>query len=367
MAASSNIFAFFGTDEAQVKDAALTLSRQIAPADDEFGLEIISGGADNSEHASQIVGRTIEAIQTLPFFGGEKVVWLQDANFFADNQTGRAETTLSAVEALVGLLEPGLPPEVKLILSASEVDKRRSFYKKIKKLATVKTFDKVDVSRPGWEALVMSQVRTKAKALNLAFEGTALERFVLMVGAETRMLDSELEKLSLYVGDRPATEEDVVKIAASSHIGVIFAIGDAIARKNLPRALDLIDRQLAQGENAVGILLAAIVPKMRNLLHARDLVERHGLRVGRDYKSFQGTVNALPAAAVAHLPRKKDGDVSAYPIFLAAQESNRFTADELKTALEACLEANVRLVTTALDPGLVLGQLVTRILTRPAP
>lgn len=366
MPAAKQIFAFFGSDDAQVKDAALALSRKIAPKDDEFGLEVVSGNADNSDHATRIIGQTIEAIQTMPFFGGEKVVWLQGANFFADNQTGRSETTLSAVESLVDLLSGGLPPDVKLIISASEIDKRRTFYKKVSKLAEVKTFDKVDTSKAGWETQVMSQVRGKAKALDLEFEGYALDRFVLMVGADTRVLDNELEKLSLYVGDRPATEEDVAATVASSHLGIVFEIGDAIARKNLPKALDLIRRQLAQGENAIGILLAAIVPRVRNLLHARDLVERHGLRVGRDYKGFERAVNALPDGDIAHLPRKKDGGISAYPLFLAAQISDRFTVKELKAALEACLEANVRLVTTQLEPHLVLDQLVTRILSRPA-
>lgn len=365
MPAAKQIYAFFGSDEAQVKDAALALSQKIAPADDEFGLEVVNGNADNSDHATRIVGQTIEAIQTLPFFGGEKVVWLQSANFFADNQTGRSETTLNAVESLVELLFQGLPPEVKVIISASEVDKRRSFYKKVSKLAETKIFDKVDVSKAGWETQVMSQVRDKSKALGLEFQGAALERFVLMVGAETRVLDSELEKLSLYVGDRPATEEDVAATVASSHLGIVFEIGDAIARKNLPKALDLIRRQLAQGENAIGILLAAIVPRVRNLLHARDLVERHGLRAGRNYKSFEQAVNALPSGDTAHLPRKKDGGISAYPLFLAAQISDRFTVAELKAALEACLEANVRLVTTQLEPHLVLDQLVTKILSRP--
>lgn len=364
MPANGQIFAFFGSDEAQVKEAALRLSQQIAPQDDEFGLEIVAGNADNSEHAVRIVASTIEALQTLPFFGGDKVVWLQGANFFGDNQTGKAESTLSAVETLVSLLEAGLPPEVKLIISASEVDKRRAFYKKVSKLAAVETFDKVDISKPGWETEVMSWVSNRASAMDLAFSGTALERFVFMVGAETRVLESELEKLSLFVGDREVTEEDVSNIAASSHIGVIFEIGDAIARKNLHKAIDLIDRQLKQGESAIGILLAAIVPRVRNLLHARDLVERHGLNANGRYPSFLKAVEALPASDTAHLPRKKDGGISAYPLFLAAQVSNRFSSSELRNALEACLEANERLVTTQLDPELVLHQLVAEILVQ---
>lgn len=363
MPAASNIFAFFGSDEAQVKEAALNLSRKLSPPDDEFGLEVVSGNADNADHASQIVGNAIEAIQTLPFFGGEKVVWLQDVNFLGDNQTGKAETTLSAVETLASLLEQGLPPDVKLIVSAGEVDKRRSFYKKITKLAKVETFDKVDVSKPGWETQVMSLVRDRAGEIGLTFEGNALERFVLMVGAETRTIDAELEKLSLYANGRAATEKDVGEIVSSSHVGVIFEIGDALARRNLPRTLELIERQLRRGENPVGILLAAIVPRVRNLLHARDLVERHGIRAGRSYPPFQKAVDALPESQTAHLPKKKDGGVSAYPLYLAAQISDRFSVAELKMALEACLEANLRLVTTQLEPQLVLNQLVTRILS----
>lgn len=363
MAGKSQIFGFFGTDEAQVKEAALRLSQKIAPADDEFGLEIVPGGADNAEHACRIVANTIEAIQTLPFFGGEKVVWLQAANFFGDNQTGKAESVLKAVDSLRELLEEGMPPDVKLIISASEVDKRRSFYKKLGKIGEVSVFDKVDIKKAGWETEVMAWVSARSAKYELEFSGHALERFVSMVGAETRVLESEMEKLSLFVGDRPATEEDVSQIAARSHTGVIFEIGNAIGRKNLPKAVDAIEYQLNRGENPVGLLLAAIVPTVRNLLHVRDLVERHGLRVGRSYKPFEQSLNNLPASETAHLARKKDGGINAYPLFLAANNSGRFTAAELRHALEACLEANERLVTTQLEPHLVLNELVTKILT----
>jgi len=366
MAGNPQIFAFFGNDEAQVKEAALRLSEKIAPKDDEFGLEIVSGGADNAEHATRIIASTIEAIQTLPFFGGEKVVWLQGANFFGDNQTGKADSTLSSVESLGNLLESGLPADVKLIISATEVDKRRAFFKKLKKLAEVKFFDKVDIRKEGWEHNMIPVVRKRADALGLQFDPGALDVFVLKAGVETRVVDAELEKLAIYVGDRSATEEDVRKVVSNSHLGIIFEIGNAIGKKNLPGALDLIGQQLKAGENPVGLLLAAIVPKIRNLLHARDLVERHRLRVGRNYKAFDAEVNALPKSETIHLPRKKDGSISAYPLFLAAQESNRFTANELRNALEACLEANERLVTSQLEPHLVLNELVTKILIQPS-
>ena len=51
---------------------------------------------------------------------------------------------------------------------------------------------------------------------------------------------------------------------------------------------------------------------------------------------------------------------------MAAQEMGHYSAAELRAALEECLNANRRLVTSMLDPDVVLNQLLIRILTRPA-
>ena len=362
MPPASNIHAIIGSDEGRVTEAALRLSKKLCPPDaGDFGLETISGQADNTEHAVQIVGSTIEALQTLPFFGGEKVVWLQGANFFGDTQTGKSQGTLDATDNLIAVLESGIPSDVQFILSASEIDKRRSFYKKLSKLTKVEIFDKVDISRDGWEREVMSDVEQRAQQMNLSFGPGALEQLVLNVGADTRQLNSEMEKLSIYVGDRPATVEDVRAVVASTHAGMIWGIGDALASKDLPLALQLIDNQLRRGENAIGLLLAAIVPKVRQLLYTRDLLDRHRLPTG-GYRAFEDAINNLPASETLHFPRKKDGNISCYPHFLTVKACEKFTVAELKNALEECLRANLRMITTQLDPSIVLSQLVTRIL-----
>jgi DNA polymerase-3 subunit delta len=363
-APAGNVHAFIGSDEAKAKEAALALSKKLVVADDEFGLEVIAGGADNSDHASRIVGQAIEALQTLPFFGGGKTVWLQAANFFGDSVTGRAQATVAAVENLTAVLDSGFPADIHFILSATEMDKRRTFFKKLQKIAKIEVFDKVDVSRVGWERQIESTARKRAQVLGMTFAPGALERFVQLVGADTRQLQNELEKLDLYLGSarRQATDDDVRAIVGSTHAGIIFEIGDAVARRNLPLALELIDQQLQRGENAIGLLYAAIIPKVRAMLHARDFMERHGINGGGNFKNYEASLNRLPGSETGHLPRKKDGNISCYPLFLATENCRRFTLDQLLAAHDACLEASLRLVTTGLDPRLVLSQLVTRIL-----
>ncbi len=365
---SKQLFAFFGSDEARVKEEALAVCRKFVPEENqEFGLEIINGSAESSDHAATLVARTIEAVQTFPFLGGDKTVWLQSANFFGDTVTGRAAATQSALEQLGDMIEAGIPSGIYLVISGTTIDKRRALYKKLGKAGTVTHIDLPDPSRPGWEREIMSLAKKRAHVLQFAFEQEALELFVMMTGETTLQLDSELEKLSLYLGDRnKATTSDVRAVVATTRAGIIFEIGDAIADRNLPRAIDLIDYQLKRGESAIGILLAAIVPRVRNLLQARDLQENHGVR-SRNYGAYQSELNRLPDTATAHLPRKKDGGLSAYPIFLAAEKCTNFTLEELKQGLIDCMKANRRLVTTQMEPRTVLCQLVTQILAKNTP
>ncbi|RFC42037.1 MAG: DNA polymerase-3 subunit delta [Verrucomicrobia bacterium] len=364
----SQIFAFLGTDEARVKEDALRLARQLTPPENvTFGLEIVHGAAESAEHAATIVRQVIEGIQTLPFFGGDKTVWLQGASFLAENLIGKTATAQAAVDRLAATLEAGLPPGVSFILTAAEIDKRRGFYKKLSTWGKVVTYDLPDTSKTGWQEECMQIVQRRAGLRGMKFDPRALDLFVALTGENSRTLDMEIDKLSTFIGGAGvATEEDIYAVVAQTRAGIIFEIGDALAQRQLPRTLELIDRQLRNGESPISILLAAIVPRVRSLLVAREFDELHGVRVSGAYGSYQTSLKRLPESATAHLPRNKDGSLSVYPVFLAAKACHRFSLSELKSGLRACLEANLKLVTTQTDQRTVLSHLVINLLKRPA-
>jgi len=161
--ADSQIFAFLGTDEARVKEDALRLARLMTPADNmDFGLEIVHGAAETAEHSASIVRQVIQGIQTLPFFGGDKTVWLQGATFLADNVIGRTTSALNAIDRLGEVLEQGMPKGVSFILTATEIDKRRSFYKKLTQLGKVVVHDLPDTSKTGWQEACVQIVQRRA-------------------------------------------------------------------------------------------------------------------------------------------------------------------------------------------------------------
>src|SRR5262245_21719131 len=160
-AASAEIHAVLGSDEAEVKRVAAELASNLTPPGaGDFGLEVIDGAADNADQAEARVRSAIEAVQTLPFFGTSKVVWLKNVNFIGDDQKARSAVVQSVLEELSELLDSGFGPGVTLLISAIDVDKRRSFYKTLVKRAEVQVFNRLDSGRTGWEeeALVSVQL-----------------------------------------------------------------------------------------------------------------------------------------------------------------------------------------------------------------
>jgi DNA polymerase-3 subunit delta len=360
----ANIHAVVGSDESEVKRVAAELAAQLAPPDaGEFGVEVIDACADNVDQSVAKIRSAIEALQTLPFFGGGKLVWLKNANCLGDSVIGRSAAVQGALEDLAELLEAGLGTDVTLLISATETDKRRSFYKALAKRAEVQVIDRLDSSRAGWEEEATEIVRRRAKARDLQFDEEALDLFVLLTGGDTRQIENELEKIDLYLGrERRVTVEQVRELVPLSRAGVIFELGNALAACDLERALMLVKRLLDQGETAIGILLVAVLPTIRNLLLAKDLMERNRMPRPHAPFTFISALNRLPAEATEHLPRKKDGSINGYALGIAAQQAHRFQTEKLIAGLEACLEANLRLVSSQLDHELILTEIVVKLL-----
>jgi DNA polymerase-3 subunit delta len=360
--AQTAIHAVVGSDEAEIKRAARDLADKLTPPGD-FGADIIDGTAENADAAAGRIHSAIGALNTFAFFGGAKLVWLKNANFLADNPMGRAQGVIEALEALTATLSGGLPDGTAFLLSAIDVDKRRSFFLNLKKVANLQIHDKLDTGKSGWEEAAGALVRDLAEARGLEFSAEAQEFFVLCTGGERRVAESELDKLDLYLGpaNRTVRIEDVRLLVPVSKAGVVFELGNALAARQLPRALELLEQLLHEGESAIGILLVAIIPTVRNLLVARDLMTRHKLPRPQQSFFFGKTLERLSAEALAHLPRKKDGTMNTFALGIAAQHAHRFELPELRTALASCLEANVQLVTSALEPQVVLSQLLVRI------
>lgn len=366
---ANNIYVFYGSDDGACAEAALKLFNKLKPSDgDDFANDIIDGNADNAEHAYDISHETIQALLTLPFFGGGKIVWLKRATFMGSDRTSEAERAKLGVEAIKDTLAAGLGDDITFIISATGMDKRRSFYKWIKDNATLEEHNKLDTSKDGWEQQVAKMVQIRAKALDLNFTADAMELFVMLAGEDTRQINVEVNKLDLYLGkDRRTVElDDIRQMVPLSRAGLVFEVGRALQRRDSSRALELIDQQLDRGESAIAILRASLIPTIRNLFMARAAGENMKLPTS-NYNAFAGALNGLPEMDRAWLPQKKAGGVNAYPLFLAARDAQAFPFSALKKSMESCLNADQSLVTTSLDHRMVLHRLVVELMSSAKP
>lgn len=356
-----------GSDEAEVRMAAKDLAAKLAPADSgEFGIETIELPADTVDCAVEMIGKTIGAIRTLPFFGG-KLVWMKGVTFLKDSVQGRSETVQEALEKFLQVLREGLPEGITLLISAPEPDKRRGFYKSLCELAETTVKDRIEMGGFGGhsEEDLIDWVAERCRERGVKIDSRTAEILAGRIGPNSGQLQIEIQKLSSAAGEGAVITEQLVRdLVPLTRTGGIFDLSDAINKRNLPLCLETLSQLRRQGENAVGILLAAIVPTVRNLLVAKDLMERHKLRPPAQPQFFASDLKRLRSEDTAHLPRKKDGTLNTYGIGLAAVNAARFSRDHLVSAFLACRDANLRLLSGHGSEDTLLTQLLVRIVAK---
>lgn len=92
-------------------------------------------------------------------------------------------------------------------------------------------------------------------------------------GEMTRVADSELRKLAVYAGERPVTADDVEAVSPDTRPASVFAITNAVDRREPAAAAEALRRALAEGQPGLRIL-ASLSGRVSDLIVARDLSAR---------------------------------------------------------------------------------------------
>ena len=362
MAEQLTSFVYYGGDEGANAAAAAAKYAELTQGDDGWGNEVIDGAAATVDEAVQVIDRVISGLQMINMFGGRKVIWLKGANFMGDTPSGaRSETVVAALESLVDSLE-SLPSETFFVLSATEMDKRRGFFKKLGQVAEMNESVHIDIRKDGWESEVTRLTLRLSKPLGLKFDNAAMALFVQRVNEGTRQISNELNKLDVYLGPerRQVTEQDVDLMVAVSRHGFIFEISRALEKQDSRRALRLVNEQLAHGEQGVSIMRAAIVPTVQKRYCARVLMDTYRLNTG-SYPLFKAALERLPEEGRKLVPVNKEGKLNSYPLYLAAQSAAKLTLKKARQDLLACARADRQLVSSQLDTRDVLHKLIIQL------
>ena len=358
-----------GDDEYAVKQRARSVYHTWCQEWESLDHEIIDAAVSHSGDALAALAKLREALQTLPFFGPGKVIWFQNCTFLGDERTASTQAVTESLGALAQELKEFAWDKVRLVISAGKVDKRKSFYKSLEKIATVENFAGWSIDDRDWAAAAEDTVRKELKALQKEISTEALAKFVVSVGPNARQLHSETEKIATYVGDRPKIElNDVEAIATRNKQSRAFALGEAFGDRNLPRVLRTLDEELWEmkrdpQKSEIG-LLYGIISKVRVMIFLKEMLREGWIKADVDYNRFKGQLASVPAEALPEDRRFNPLSMNAYVLFKALGHARHYTLGELTHAMDLLLSCNQSLVFSTLDEATVLQQTLVKIISR---
>ena len=128
----------YGDEDFAVKQRARQLNDKWRAEVGGMDHETIDAAVGNSGEALKALGKLREGLQTLPFFGGGKVVWFKDCSFLGDDRMSASSAVTEALAELAAELKTFRWDGVRLLVSAGKVDKRKTFFKTLEKLGSEK-------------------------------------------------------------------------------------------------------------------------------------------------------------------------------------------------------------------------------------
>lgn len=347
---SGGLILVFGEDDFRVEQAARgVIAGQFPEGVPEMGLEVVEGRCANSTEALRSLERLFESLNTFGLFSREKLVWWKNTNLLADNVTARAAAVSERISELVDLLKTqGLGSGITLLVTAESVDARKAFYKYAEKAGRVVSFK--DERPEETQHETQRFVERELERLGVGAEPRAVSLLMVLTDGEFRALRSELEKMAAYVGPGGRIGEREVHLLASARPGaVVWDLTGAFDRRDIGRVIGILDQLEYQQEEAIGLLFA-LISHVRQLLFLRELIDMKALSPVSNAGQLAGQISRIPASVRAQLPQEKKWNPlmgNPYALFHRMSGASRFTARELRDAMQALLECNEKLVTSS--------------------
>ena len=175
-----------GDDEFAVKERARELYNEWCQELGGMDHEVIDAQVTNSGEALKALARLREALQTLPFFGSGKAVWLQNCSFLGEERTASAQAVTESLADLSQELKAFNWQNVRLLITSGKVDKRKTFYKTLEKIGRVEAFNALSVDDRDWASAAETWAARAVRARKKEITDEALAELVNSLGPNHR-------------------------------------------------------------------------------------------------------------------------------------------------------------------------------------
>ncbi len=268
---------------------------------------------------SAVPAEVVSAASTFPAFSGRRVVVVKNA-----------ESIKAAQEKVYCdyVKDPSPTGCLVFMSGAAKIDRSAVFFKLLDEKGYLKPCGRLR------ERDLLIWIKTEAKRQGKEITGTAAQKLLQIAGESLRSIKGELDKIILFVGDKPAIDDsDVEDAGLDCREETIFGLSDAIGSKDVKAALKVFGK--LSGEEPVKVL-GAISRQIRILLKLKALTRK-------------GTAGPRLAGAIGVPPFHLDGYI---------KRSRFFTERELKKAIFALKGADTDLKSGRLAGEFILSRLI---------
>lgn len=366
-APATTLFLLTGNDRPTLRAEARKVITRLAGAEpDPFRCAFFTEGDDRGP--LPVLLDVIDALQTPPFLGDSKIVWLQDFSAF-DVEVEKIKDSHSpeqkALATLASLIAAGLPDDLLVVLDGLDVKPDFPLMTACAAKGKVQVFTLPDLSKGNWQAAVTQLVRQAAADRKMRLDEAMLAYLLDVLGVDTGRIPQELDKILCFAGAEP-TLEQVMEICTGSRDAGLYALQDFINKRDLAGCLRTVSQSMYHARNP-GSEAIRLVRQLgrhtRELLHARLLM--HHLKT-ENPRAIGDQIRRLNQAERA---RFAGNVVIGLPPFRADKifaGAAHYQGPELVRALAAIAVADRTLVSSSLDGRTVLETVLTRLVQRPA-
>ncbi|MDB5083874.1 MAG: polymerase subunit delta [Bacilli bacterium] len=265
----SPVYLLYGAEEFLLEEALHGITRHAACDDP---MSVIRFESEDTQ-ISQIVGEAM----TFPFFSERKAIIMSDCLFLTAK--GKADPAISELETYLD--DPSPFTVLFLVVKSDKLDERKKVVKLLKQKAQVYVFPTLK------EGESKQWVKSRAQQRGLQLEQAAIDRLLLSVGGDLRSLDSELEKLAMYLasdltgqsspsagGNSQRVDESLVDLVASrtrQHTAFVFV--DDVVRLKIDQALTSV-RELQKAKESAVYLVFLLARQYRIVLQVKTKLQR---------------------------------------------------------------------------------------------
>jgi DNA polymerase-3 subunit delta len=304
------------------------------------------GSVTRHDLSELTLAEVLDDARSLSLFASERLIWIVNAEAVlprgkvsSDDDEGDGPAGDSAP---LGAYMKDPTPSATLVFEASRFDfegedKRRQdrvrkFYSAIPDVIELRRYASHE-ARKETEAL--------AGRAGFRLDDAALDLLVEALGADIARIAVEVEKLSLFAGNRTVTAEDISALVPDARATTIFALVNAVARRDRIRALEFLDTLTRDGEY-LPLALAFLSTQFRMALVAREAGLKNGSQVQSHFTKMGVPMWGSRADQVY-------------------QTATKFSQSQLQRAMKSIFEADRALRDARPDDRIVMEQFILQM------